>query len=223
MMRRLVSLILALGTVVFGSAAAAGPDGARATLQYRAYVAGAPVGDAEVTVEVANGAYRVNGLATSTSWLSAFAAWRNEFRAHGRLDGSKPQLAEFAYLEENRRSRRDVAVRDGTLSETKDGRRRSDRPSPEGTDVVSALFVAQVCVDDQVLHTGRHVYRLTVVKHTDQGCRLQVTDSDGDRYDIELQLAERGGLLVPERITVHAWLTGWVQLVSSAPQPSTSR
>jgi hypothetical protein len=174
-------------------------------------------------VEVVDGAYRVSGLATSTSWLSAFASWRNEFRAHGRLDGGKPELAEFAYLEESRRSRREVAVRDGTLREVKDGRRRRNRPSPEGTDVLSALFVAPRCDADQVLHTGRHVYQLTVVKPIEQGCRLLVTDSDGDRYDLERKLAERGGLLVPERISVHTWLTGWVQLVSPAPQPVVSR
>ena len=66
---------------------------------------------------------------------------------------------------------------------------------------------------DQVLHTGRHVYRLSRVEASGDGCRYHVVDDDDDSFEIGLELAERDGLTVPHRITVHAWLTGWIELV----------
>lgn len=193
--------------------AAASPDVTGTELQYQAYVAGAPVGSAQVFVAMLDGEYRVQGLATSSSWLSAFSEWRNRFRAHGRLEEGVLAPGEFAYVERSGRSHRDVAVRDGTLTEIKNGRRRPPRPSPAGMDVVSALFVAPDCADDLKLHTGRHQYRLTLLDGDDAGCRFSVADEDGNAHEVVLTFGERHGLRVPQRITVHAWVTGWVELL----------
>lgn len=210
----------------FGAAAAdsttdpADVDGRDVTLRYHAYLAGAPVGDATITIAMVGDRYQVVGDARSTGVLERFSKWRNRFAANGVLDdaGSHPQA--FYYTERNRRKVRDVAVRDGTLHVTKNGKQRPEREAPDGQDVVSALFVSPYCRDEHVLHTGRYTYQLERLETDGAGCRYRVTDEDDDSFDIELQLTRVDGLLVPGKITVHAWLTGSVELVE--PQTAES-
>lgn len=191
----------------------AASDAPAMTFSYRAFVAGTPVGRATVTVDISGDRYRVQGDASSNGWLQGFTRWRNRFSAHGRIQDGERQPAEFHYTETDRDKKRHVVVRDGTLRVTKNGHRRPARRSPGGADVVSALFVDPSCAEDHQLHTGRHVYRLSRLEHRADGCRYQVLDDDDDRFEIDLVLARRGQLIVPEKITVHGWVTGWVTLV----------
>lgn len=209
---------IALLTALLLPAVAAASAPAETLLRYRAFVAGAPVGEAEVTVRVADGEYQVRGQASSNSFLSAFSPWRNAFAATGRIDADGHAPAEFGYQERSGRDSRDVSARDGEVLVIKNGRPRSQHPIPEGLDVVSALFVAPGCDGDRVLHTGRHAYRLLHLAETDRGCRYRVSDEDDSTFDVELSFGHRDGLRVPERITVYAWVTGWVELQPAPPQ-----
>lgn len=197
-------------------AAASAP--AETNLHYRAFVAGAPVGQAQVTVRVADGEYQVRGQASSNSFLSSFSSWRNEFSAAGRVDDGGHAPVEFGYQERSGRDSRDVSARDGAVLVIKNGKPRSRHPIPEGLDVLSALFVAPGCDGDRTLHTGRHAYRLEHLADTERGCRYRVRDEDDSAFEVELSFGHRDGLRVPERITVHAWVTGWLELQPPPPQ-----
>jgi hypothetical protein len=215
--RAILVVVLAAGLPVPAVADPA-PVGAGApvgdvTLRYQAFVAGAPVGEATVKVAVAEGHYRVEGDARSNGWLKGFSKWRNRFAAHGRLDGLTREPAEFSYIERDRDKQRQVLVRDGMLQVTKSGKARTPRASPAGPDLVSVLFVQPHCQGDQRLHTGRHVYQLSRLRRDPGGCRYAVVDEDGDGFEIELVFGRRGDLVVPTRVTVYAWLTGWVELL----------
>ena len=213
----LLAALTAAASAVGGtndSAAAGGPAGA-VTLRYAAFLAGAPVGEAAVSVTVADGRYQVEGDARSNGWLKGFTRWRNRFAAQGQVDGPHREPAEFSYTETDSDKERHLIVRDGTMQVTKNGRRRPPRPAPAGPDVISALFVQPHCGNDQVLHTGRHVYRLTRLQQNPAGCRYEVTDDDGDTFEVELELGSREGLVVPEKITAYAWVTGWVELTDA--------
>jgi len=218
---RMLAVLLALQSAASSAEIAALPDpqaavdDGEASLRYQAFVAGAQVGEAEVNVSVANGVYRVDGDARSNGWMKGFTRWRNRFSATGRIAGTGKEPAEFSYTESDRDKHRHVIVRDGTLQVTKNGRERPPRQSPDVPDVVSALFVLPHCRGDQVLHTGRHVYRLSEVERRAGGCRYEVTDDDDDTFEVDVELARRQGLLIPKKITVHAWLTGWIELVDA--------
>lgn len=206
--------ILLLAAAFGASAADLADDAARdVTLRYRAYVAGALVGDATVTVAMVDDRYQVVGDARSTGVLKGFSEWHNRFAAHGVLDAAGSRPREFYYTERNRRKVRDVAVRDGTLHVSKNGKQRPERAAPDGRDVLSALFVSPHCRDDHVLHTGRYVYRLQRLEHDGESCRYRVTDEEDDSFEIDLELTRLNGLVVPGRIVVHAWLTGSVELM----------
>jgi hypothetical protein len=192
------------------------------TLLYTASVAGAPVGEATVTVAVEDGRYRVTGDARSNNWLHAFTDWRNVFEADGLLADGARTASRFAYTETDRNKTRHLVMEDGVIRVTKNGRRRPERPAPPFLDVVSALFVAPRCAPDQTLQTGRHVYRLSRLEHGPGLCRYVVVDDDDETFEFTLSLGRRGGLIVPTRIVVHAWLKGRIELVEpgSAEVPS---
>lgn len=210
-----------LGLAVAGAsagAAAVQPSGQPLVLEYRALVAGAPVGRATVTLHVADdGAYRIRGVASSNGWLQGFTDWRNRFSARGRVLDAGVAPEEFRYHEQDRDKDRRVVVRRGTVQVTKNGRKRPARQAPQGPDLLSALFVAPACGADQVVHTGRHRYRLKLLEQTAAGCRFRVLDDDQDSFELEMEFDRRADRRVPRRITVRTWLTGSVELVASRP------
>lgn len=209
----------------------AAPAGARAAptadarLTYRGFVAGAPVGEATVTVAVVDGRYRVAGDARSNGVLIVFGNWRNRFSAEGRLQGTERHPEAFAYTESDRSKTRRVVVSDGELRVTKNGKLRPTRTAPAFPDLISALFVQPRCDDGQILHTGRHVYRLNRIEHEAASCRFTVIDDDDDSFELDLFLVRHDDLLVPQKIIVRGWLTGWIELMeTSAPsRPAQAR
>jgi len=215
------ALLLAATSLAAADYATAGaePD-ANLSLHYRGFVAGAPVGEATIDVRVTDGRYRVHGDARSNNWLRGFTDWHNEFTAAGRLDGLERQLDAFEYTETDRDKTRHVVVEGGHIQVTKNGKPRSRRRAPDFPDVVSALFVRPHCAGDQTVTTGRHVYELTRLDREPGRCRYLVTDDDGDTFEMGLTLGRRGALVVPTRITVYGWLTGWIELVEHEPEES---
>ncbi len=172
----------------------------------------AAASEAAVSVALRDGVYHVSGDARSNGVLAGFSRWRNRFTARGRIDGMERRVTEFSYVEEDRDKSRRVVVREGELQVTKNGRQRPKRPAPGFPDVISALFVQPHCRGDQTVHTGRHVYRLSRLGRDPGGCRYVVIDDDDDRFEIELVLVRRSGLVVPKKIVVYGWLTGWIEL-----------
>jgi hypothetical protein len=192
-----------------------------ATFHYQAFVAGARAGKASVTVTVVEDRSEVTGTAKAEGVVDVFSNWRTRFQAHGQLLGAKPQLIEYSYIERDDDQRRQVTVRDGMLRYFKNGRKRREQASPNGVDVLTALFVHPSCASDRSVHSGRKHFRLTVLDpvHSQAEfervalCRYVVVDDDDDRYRADIQFGRREDLTVPISITVRGFLTGKVVLV----------
>jgi hypothetical protein len=205
-MKNLLILILLLPTVSLASSS-------DASLRYEAFLAGAAIGEATVNVAFIDGAYVVEGSARSSGLWQRFSKWRTQFAARGDL--TEAASGQFSYFERHSDSSRIVDVRDGVLQVTKNGRQRPPVPSPAGPDLLSALFVPPHCGAAEVVHTGRHVYRLTRLASDERGCRYRVVDEDDDVFELELLLDRLGHLIVPKRITVYGRLTASMILVGS--------
>jgi hypothetical protein len=182
-------------------------------LRYQAFLAGAPVGEAVVHVAMSGGSYVVEGSARSRGLMQRFSKWRTQFSARGRVEDAGGASAEFAYAERNSGSTRFVRVSDGLLQVNKNGRQRPPQPSPPGPDVLNALFVPPHCRAEEVVHTGRSIYRLTRLSHGADRCRYRVVDDEDDTFEMELQLQRVEHLVVPKRIDVYGRLTGSMVLV----------
>ena len=214
--RAVPALALSLAVAGLPSLAGAEPGPVQAlTLDYRAVVAGAAVGEARVALALGDdGRYRVRGFARSNGWMRGFTGWRNRFWSSGRVVAGAITPERFRYHEQDQDKDRRVLVQDGALQVTKNGRQRPRRQAPDGPDLIAALFVVPDCGADQQVHTGRHRYRLERLPGDDAACRFRVTDDDQDTFELEMELERRGDLAVPRRITVRAWLTGWIELVA---------
>ena len=189
------------------------PDEA-VSLHYRAYLAGTPVGRATVRLAVAGDGYRIEGEAASEGWVSGVTRWRNRFRAEGRLTDAAPLPRDFSYTETDRGKEHRVSVRDRVLQVVKNGKRRNPRPAPDGADVLSALFVQPSCLPERLVHTGRHLYRLTRLAGGDGVCRYRVVDDDDDAFEVAVDLIRHAGLTVPGRITFRSWVSGSIELAA---------
>ncbi len=206
--------------VTESSAAAPGASPAAATLlRYDAFVGGAKVGEARVHVIIGEGSYQIQGSARTRGLLDTFSDWRNRFSARGDLNSARGGVGDqgirplsFSYLEKDRDKRREVLVQEGTLQVVKNGKVRPTRSAPAGFDVLTGLFVLPGCAGDQLLHTGRHHYRLTRLESKPGRCRYVVVDDDNDRYEVSVAFTNRGGIVVPRRVVVDGFLSGTVVL-----------
>ena len=203
---------------------------AAVVLRYDAFVGGAKVGEARVHVVIDDGRYQIQGSARTLGLLDTFSDWRNRFSARGeiktrgeisargetkssgegKVEGIQP--LSFSYLEKDRDKRREVLVQEGALQVIKNGKVRPTLPAPAGLDVLTGLFVLPRCQGDQLLHTGRHHYRLTRLESQPGRCRYVVIDDDNDRYEVSVAFVSRGGIVVPHRVAVDGFLTGTVVL-----------
>lgn len=186
-------------------------------LQYEALLAGVKVGEATVVLGLGTENYEVSGIAVARGALEGFSDWRNEFRAAGAIVAGRAQPQLFSYLEVDRTKTREVVVRDGTLQVTKNGRARPPRPVPSGLDVLAGLFVHPRCQGDQLLHTGRHAYRVARLASEPGRCRLLVIDAEEDRYEVDVVFARRDRLVVPGRLVFRGLVNGSIVLREDGP------
>jgi len=197
---------------------------AAVVLRYDAFVGGAKVGEARVHVVIDDGTYQIQGSARTLGLLDSFSDWRNRFSARGEIKSSREikssgevkvegiQPLSFSYLEKDRDKRREVRVQEGALQVIKNGKVRPTLPAPAGLDVLTGLFVLPRCQGDQLLHTGRHHYRLTRLDSQPGRCRYVVIDDDNDRYEVSVVFTSRAGIVVPHRVVVDGFVTGSVVL-----------
>ncbi len=221
-------LWLAAGTLVQAEppvAENAPTQAAAVVLRYDAFVGGAKVGEARVHVVIDDGIYQIQGSARTLGLLDTFSDWRNRFSARGEIkargeirsarggaENEGIQPLSFSYLEKDRDKRREVLVQEGSLQVIKNGKIRPTLPAPAGLDVLTGLFVLPRCQGDQLLHTGRHHYRLTRLESQPGRCRYVVIDDDNDRYEVSVAFTSREGLVVPRRVVVDGVVTGSVVL-----------
>lgn len=206
-------------------------------LTFEATVAGAPAGTATIAIARSAHSYRIAGQARATGLLDTLSPWRANFWATGSVIDGQPVPAEYRYVERGRDKRRDVTVRDGTLTVIKNGKERPRRPALPGPDVLAALFLNSECSAELVLHTGRHGYHLgprpaveglpagvpagpgAMVAATGSSCRYRVTDDDQDSFDAQLHFAEVDALRLPIEITISGGLRGSLVLTKSKRLP----
>ena len=185
---------------------------AEQTFDYVAYVSGARVGEARVTVSEAQGHYLIRGRAWSVGLLEMLAGFRSWFFARGRIVDGQPFVDVYQMSQRDRSRTRELRVEGGRVTEVKDGRAKPERDAPRGLDMLSALFLPGGCAATTGFHTGRHAYVLELLSAVPTNvrgdavysgdalrCDYFVTDDEDDRSRATVWLAEVGGLTVPVR------------------------
>lgn len=191
---------------------------ATTTLDYDAYLAGAKVGGAVVTIERSAESYTIQGKAWSTGFLRLITKWRSYFSASGNLDHGRPVAQEYGFIEKARNKIKEIFMRDGEIHYTKNGRERRPQVDPTHTDLLSALFMPNGCGTQSSVHNGKDYFRLTLTaEHSDANgmrCEYLVIDEDDELTRATIWLGIVDGLLVPTRMDFEGAMQGSLRLKS---------
>jgi hypothetical protein len=203
----------------------AGPLSAReTTLGYDAYVRGAKVGGAEVTIEKNAASYAISGSAWTIGMLNFVTRWQSIFSATGRLEDTGPITDRYSLVERARDKVKELLLADGHLTYVKNGHTRTPQ-APSSLDLLSALFVTPGCAAaGSEMHNGKDLYAVklthqeTLPASTHNGaterCDFEVSDSDNERIDATIWLGVVNGLTVPLRLDLAGALEGTLKLRS---------
>lgn len=192
------------------------PAHAITTLDYDAYLAGAKVGGAAVTIERNADSYTIEGKAWSTGFLRLVTKWRSYFSASGNLDHDRPVAEEYGFIEKTRNKIKEIFMRDGEVRYTRNGRARLTRAAPTHTDLLSALFMPNGCATQSSVHNGKDFFQLTLTdEHSDANvirCEYRVIDENDEITHAIVWLGEVEGLLVPTRMDLKGAMEGSLRL-----------
>jgi Protein of unknown function (DUF3108) len=201
----------------------AGPLSARETkLGYDAFVGGAKVGAAEVTIEKDTASYAISGSAWTIGVLNFVTRWQSIFSATGRLGEQGPTTDRYSLVERARDKVKELFLEDGHLTYVKNGHMRNP-VAPSSLDLLSALFVTPGCAAaGSEVHNGKDLYavkltrRETLAASTDNGaterCEFEVSDSDNERINATIWLGQVDGITVPLRLDLAGALEGSLKL-----------
>lgn len=195
----------------------AGPVSAQTVnLNYLASMGGAEAGIITVNIEERGGDYAVSGSAESRGLMEMIKGLRVRFAVSGRLVGGLATTVDYEYHHRDNRKERLIRVANGEVSYTKNGEVRPNMPSKKGTDLVSALWMAQSCASLTDVHTGRTQYTFSLVEGSGDRCHYSVVSDDEDdgTFDVDIRYTRRAGLRVPETITSTGFFAGTIRLLT---------
>ena len=188
------------------------------TLDYDAYLAGAKVGGAAVTIERTADSYTIQGKAWSTGFLRMLTKWRSYFNASGNLDQGQPVAEEYGFIEKTRDRIKEIFLRDGEVRYTKNGRERLPQVDPVHTDLLTALFMPNGCATQSAVHNGKDYFRLTLTTEQSDAdgmrCEYNVLNEDDELTHATIWLGTVDGLLVPTRMDLKGAMQGTLLLKS---------
>ena len=187
------------------------------TLDYDAYLAGAKVGGAAVTIERTADSYAIQGKAWSTGFLRMLTKWRSYFNASGNLEQGQPVTEEYGFIEKARNRIKQIFMSDGEVRYTKNGQERLPQVDLMHTDLLTALFMPNGCTTQSAVHNGKDYFRLTLT--AEQGdanggmrCEYSVIDEDDELTHATIWLGTIDGLLVPTRMDLEGAMQGTLLL-----------
>lgn len=215
-MRRAVAIALLL---------AAGPLSAHeTTLGYDAYIGGAKVGGAEVTIDKGVANYAISGTAWTIGALNFITQWQSIFSAAGRFEDNSPVTDTYSLIERARDKVKELFLADGHLTYVKNGRTRTPQ-APSSVDLLSALFVTPGCAAaGSQVHNGKDLYAVKLTKQetltattlggATERCVFEVSDADNERINATIWLGLVDGLTVPLRLDLAGAVEGTLKLRS---------
>src|SRR5262245_30294592 len=155
-MRRAIAVALLL---------VAGPLSAQeTTLGYDAYVGGAKVVGAEVTIEKGAANYAISGSAWTIGMLNFDTRSESRFSAAELIDDNGPVTHTRTCIERACDKVKELFLADGHLTYVKNGRTRTPQ-APSSIDLLSALFVTPGCAAaGSEVHNGKDLYAVKLTK-----------------------------------------------------------
>jgi len=215
-LRRKISVSLIAGLLILSGASANAM-----LLDYAAYLGDTKVGEARVSIDVADSGYSIKGKAESTGLLGFFSKWRSLFSTRGFFSFGKPVAASYQVTEESGGKNKQIVYTGEEVHVTKNGKRRNPIPLPAETDFWSLLFLSKDCGEERTVHDGKDLWQVKP-QHVEtlpaggQYCEFELIDEDSEHSFAAVWLEQIGDLTVPVQIKLEGAISGTFRLTDHA-------
>jgi len=208
-------------SIIAGVLVLSGPGANAMLLDYAAYLGDTKVGEAQVSIDVAETGYRIKGKAQSTGLMGLFSKWKSLFTTSGFFSFGKPVASSYQVTEEAGGKNKHIEYAGDKVVVTKNGKRRNPMPLPAGTDFWSLLFLSEDCGEERLVHDGKDLWQVKprVSEKLPQGgqyCEFEVVDEDAERSFASVWLQQIGGLTVPVQVELNGAMRGTFKLTDHA-------
>ena len=185
-------------------------------LHYDAQVAWLQAGDVILRHERNGDDYELSGTVVTSRVVNRFFKWRGRFASVGRFVDGFPQSRAYLLFAEDRDDREILLAFDGkTTVHTSDGE-SEELLAPQGSDLMSVMFLADHCLADTTVHDGEDAYHLVPVRSRERKlhqaetyysgealrCDYRFRYVDGSTRRVSVWMAEVNGRRLPVRIQV---------------------
>lgn len=219
----------ALALSLLGAGAPA--PGEALQLRYDVRVAWLNAGELRTDLLTRAERYELSGAIATSGVMDRLFKWRGTFAAAGRMEDGYPRTTAYLLFEDDGKGREMVLAtrRETTIHAT--GRKSKTLPAPQGSDLMSVLFLAPHCLAEARVHDGEDPYRIRLARTAEQSlrqperyysgpterCDYRFRYEDGTVRRISLWMADLGHGRVPVRIRVRVPLLPDVLLRLRAP------
>ena len=194
----------ALATCAAAQPNAATPDNTL-HLRYDVRVAWLNAGQLRADLRTHGERYELEGEIATSGVMDRVFKWRGTFAATGHMVQGHPHTTAYLLFEEDGKGREMVLAtrRETTIHAT--GRASETLPAPQGSDLMSVLFLAPHCVAETTAHDGEDVYHVHLARATEQSLRQKERYYSGPTERCDYRFRYEDGTV--RRISL--WMADW--------------
>ena len=197
-------------------AAGAPAQGQALQLRYDVRVAWLNAGQLRADLLTRAQGYELSGAITTSGVMDRLFKWRGTFAAAGRMEDGYPRTTAYLLFEDDGKGREMVLATPQETTIHATGRKSETLPAPQGSDLMSVLFLAPHCLAEARVHDGEDPYHIRLARAAEQSlrqpgryysgpterCDYRFRYEDGTVRRISLWMADLGHRRVPVRIRV---------------------
>tara|TARA_B100001146_G_C16051502_1_gene378084 strand:+ start:105 stop:818 length:714 start_codon:yes stop_codon:yes gene_type:complete len=185
-------------------------------LVYDARVGFLSAGTLEVNMTLSKGRYELFGDVRTSGAIERFFRWRGKFAAVGFMVEEMPRTRAYLLFEERKNSRKVTLAAHGKTTIHRPSAVSREVQYPQGSDLMSVLFLTDHCFDAAWVHDGEDAYevvrtasRQTFVKQgkthfrgSTKLCRYRFNYGKAEQRGLDVWLGLHRDRWVPVRIRV---------------------
>ena len=176
-------------------------------LRYDVRVAWLNAGQLTADLRTHGERYELEGEIATSGVMDRVFKWRGTFAATGRMVQGHPHTTAYLLFEEDGKGREMVLAtrQETTIHAT--GRASETLPAPQGSDLMSVLFLASHCVAETTAHDGEDVYHVHLARAAEQSLRQKEPYYSGSTERCDYRFRYEDGTV--RRISL--WMADWRQ------------
>ena len=188
----------------------------RFELIFDARVGWLSAGTLSLQVETHESRYEMLGDIRTSGSIEKFLRWRGRFAAIGKIIDAMPYSNAYLLIADSDRERTITLATAGTTTIHKTSEQSEALDEPQGTDLMSVLFLSTTCFEERTVHDGEESYEVFLsgkksaflrqganfVSGDATVCQYKFLDDDGGRRNVLIWIVELDGRKVPGRIQV---------------------